>query len=193
MSWSDIHRYCLTYADSNRLDYALIHQLLLFTEEALYTPTGVSPLHLSANGQCSRLLQYFLLQDVCPMDVNDRTLTDETTPLHWACRNGVVTSVNFLIHRGGDVHAVDWEKNTPLHYAVEGLNYDVVRFLLLRADIGRSLAVRNLSGLSPYDVALEEGDETMLSIFQNIMQHQVYRLPDSAALKEQLTGIAQTA
>ena len=188
MSWSNIHRYCLSFSDSSKQNYAYIHHLLLCTEEDLYTPNGISPLHLSANGSSSRLLNYFLLQESCDIDVNARTFSDETTPLHWACRNGTARSVQLLLRHGADIHAVDWEKNTPLHYAVEGLNYDVVRSLLERDDIARSVAICNLSGLSPYDVAVEDGDKNMLALFAHLLPHSICPLPPLPT-----TPVAQSA
>ena len=42
------------------------------------------------------------------------------TPMHIAAKNGDKECLTFLLNKGQDMNAKDHEKNTPLHYAVNG-------------------------------------------------------------------------
>jgi len=51
-------------------------------------------------------------------DVNARTMTDEATPLHLACRDKDVERVRCLLAHGADPNAADRHGGTPLHVAL---------------------------------------------------------------------------
>ena len=50
-------------------------------------------------------------------------------PLHYACKDGHLTIVEYLIDKGAQIEVVDEENYTPLHYACAKGHLDVIKYL----------------------------------------------------------------
>ena len=58
---------------------------------------------------------------------------DDTLAISIACKNGYLSIVKMLInHDNGLLEFFDNWRRTPLHFAIDGQHYDILRFLLKR-------------------------------------------------------------
>jgi len=77
------------------------------------------------------ILSFLLLKGASLKGVNlDAEGENGETPLHMACRLGVVALAEFLINRGADVKEKDEQKRTPLHKASQSGSVEIVKLLL---------------------------------------------------------------
>ncbi|XP_006824924.1 BRCA1-associated RING domain protein 1-like [Saccoglossus kowalevskii] len=72
------------------------------------------------------------------------------TPLHEACNHGYIEIVTSLLDHGAFINTPGYENDSPLHDALYNRQLDIVKLLVQR---GASLDVRNIHGLTPWDVA----------------------------------------
>lgn len=78
----------------------------------------------------------------------------ETTPLHIACKNGHNEIVSYLLQKGADVNARDWNGDTALHASVSQRHVPTVALLL---EHGADPRKENDDGETPLDLlALNE-------------------------------------
>ena len=77
------------------------------------------------------ILSFLLLKGASLKGVDlDAEGENGETPLHRACRLGVVALAEFLINRGADVKEKDEQKRTPLHKASQSGSVEIVKLLL---------------------------------------------------------------
>ncbi len=92
------------------------------------------------------------------------TLENDIT-LHKAIIEKDSAKVRALIARGDDIHAVDGDGATPLHYAAHMAQAEIAKILLER---GARVDARNKKGRTPLHEAAghlhREGDEAMMSV-----------------------------
>ena len=55
---------------------------------------------------------------------------DGRTPLHIACREGLLSVVKYLLEEGANVHQSDSNNNTPLMDAINANRFDVISLLV---------------------------------------------------------------
>ena len=55
---------------------------------------------------------------------------DGRTALHVACREGHVSTVQYLLHQGASVHVKDCNGITPLLDAIKGKHMSIIRLLV---------------------------------------------------------------
>ena len=55
---------------------------------------------------------------------------DQRTPLHFACNNGHLPIVQYLIEKGADIDAKNTNQETPLHIACEKGHIQIVECLI---------------------------------------------------------------
>ena len=68
------------------------------------------------------------------------------TALHWACRNGHVEMVEFLVDKGADLSIPGYGGLTAVHFAVNSSFEEILKFLL---DNSASASAVDHSGNSP--------------------------------------------
>ena len=83
-------------------------------------------------------------------------------PLHSAALCGQVECVKLLAERGADLDCQDDNMWTPLHWAAEGANSDVVRTLL---SCGADRSIKNKDGKTAEDIANSKDDDDTRSAF----------------------------
>ncbi|KAL4730874.1 hypothetical protein ACLX1H_002916 [Fusarium chlamydosporum] len=123
------------------------------------TPGGSTPLHEAGSSkkpsECINIL--FDAGVVISRDIYGNT------PLHVACKGGIVETVESLLDndRGADMGAADMDGDTAFHWGVWKNGHECVRELLNR---GVNTGVVDSNGTNPFHVAAEHGDERMLHI-----------------------------
>lgn len=109
----------------------------------------------------NNLYHIAMLVNVSELDINDNSFYElyYGTPLHFAVSQGCFrTTIQFLCGIGSDVNAIDYYGDTPLHYALEYKNIDIIMGLL---SIGSSPDVykKNMLDETPLDLARDAGRE----------------------------------
>ena len=102
-------------------------------------------LHHALKGE-QEAASLFLIQRNPPCDVNARDAND-TTPLMYAARRGMVGVMEALVARDANVEAVDYEGNHALHYAIE-FDQEAAALFLIQLD-PPCVNARNTSGTTP--------------------------------------------
>lgn len=105
----------------------------------------MSPLHRAVQlghlKVCEILLDYGKFEDIFTKDHQSRT------PLHFACKHGFLSISQLLVRSGANINEIDEIGNTPMHYASDSGNKELVEWLLSRRP---NLNIRNLEGKEPY-------------------------------------------
>ena len=111
---------------------------------------------------CRELLPIFLERNV---DVNHADNTGKTAFILNIEYGTDKDMIKELIQAGADIHVIDQEGNTGLHYALQSGNIEVARYLIKKgADYNHS----NNDGETPVQIAVENGYETVLELMTNI-------------------------
>jgi len=76
------------------------------------------------------VLRYLLQRDKKEKIMLNARGAWQRSPLHWACANGQINTVEVLIEFGADVNIQDEQRWTPLHFACNNGHKNVVSFLL---------------------------------------------------------------
>ena len=82
------------------------------------------------------------------IDIIDINAQDSSgfTPLHYACKNGLLEMVEILVKNDNiNINAIDDTGSTPLYYAVDRQDVAIIRLLI---DNGADPLVRNSEGKS---------------------------------------------
>ena len=139
-------------------------------------------LHIAAESGQSEIAHFLLTQGA---EVNAKT--DEGygahgvgTPLHYAARTGNLDMVDLLLNYGADPNSKHGQKSfragwvprrarnsiymwwTPLHWAAHEGHVEVVKRLL---QAGANPRKKNLSGITPIDLAQQQGYQQVLDLF----------------------------
>ena len=115
-----------------------------------------APLHLAAKGCDLELVTKMIEGDGGDVAVWAVNVTDNAgwVPLHEAARNSCPfhgpAIVEYLLSQGGDVNAIKWDGDTPLHDAsAKGL----VKNVEILLQHGSDPSATNIDGKTPYDMA----------------------------------------
>lgn len=127
----------------------------------------------------------FLIKSGCDLD-SPRQLgpngqgADEvktkSSPLHLCCEWGLTRVLQTLIDHGANVNAVDCDKKTPLHIAIENHHDDLIAILLCHPSI--DLKLRDKNGNTTFAASLNVRN---IKAAQNILE----RLPNAAEQMDQ--------
>lgn len=117
----------------------------------VHLPDGTTPLHRAAQGGDPEIVKW-LVKTGATLDIQRE---DGITPLGDATWYGNQWVVQYLIAHGANPNAATIkEKQTPLHWAAQrGDDRDVEHLLAL----GASPSTQNLSGQTPFNMALDNG------------------------------------
>ena len=81
-------------------------------------------------------------------------------PLHFACKESDISTVDFFLDKGEDVNLLDKEGKSPLFYAAARKNIDVMEHLLER---GADITIRDKEGITPLDYAIEASNREIVT------------------------------
>lgn len=96
--------------------------------------------------------------------INYHTTTpDSASPLGLASEKGHYEVVKLLIERGAKIDAVDRLEWTPLMSAAHGGHAEIVKLLLSK---GADRSLKNVSGLTALDLALETGNKVVIDLLR---------------------------
>ncbi|KAM9824209.1 ankyrin repeat domain-containing protein 16 [Neosynchiropus ocellatus] len=119
------------FMDAVRNGHVAVAKLLLEKHKASPSATdtlGAQPVHqVAVTGQDAAL--HFLVRDL-NMDVNQGATKIQLTPLHYAAKEGHVSTLKTLMELGADLHARDKKGRSALHMACIGQHAHVARTLL---------------------------------------------------------------
>ncbi|KAL9580495.1 MAG: hypothetical protein Q9212_004457 [Teloschistes hypoglaucus] len=92
-----------------------------------------------------------------------QALRQMVTPLHVAVGHGHTEVAQVLIDNGADILAQDYEQRTPLHYAIDDCNFDILGIIISRdAEID---AVGNFR--APRELAIQVGEPATIAMLRN--------------------------
>jgi ankyrin repeat protein len=118
---------------------------------------GLRPIHLAAENGCTEVLE-FLISCCCALSPKD---AEGRTPLHLAARAGQLEAVNLLLSTGDvDCNTPDKHSRTPLSYACENQQEDVVDSLL---KVVEDVESGDAQGKTPLSYAVAAGNVRIVS------------------------------
>ncbi|KAJ8665201.1 hypothetical protein QAD02_006863 [Eretmocerus hayati] len=143
-----------------------------FTKIVQLLQTVVTLFTLVKNRNDENTEEIIRLVKTHPDIVNARNGQERRTLLHWAiysdCNVRILDNLINLENKHQHVYAIDLEKRTALHYAVENSNLDCVK-MLIRA--GLPIDCEDRSGRRPFDLGHESN--TSRQLLQRI--HRVFK------------------
>lgn len=85
-------------------------------------------------------------------------------PLHYACREGYLTIVEYLVEKGARIDVVDDENYTPLHHACAKGHFDVIQYLQSnnRMIFLKLIEVKSNTQATCLHLAVQYGDLTLV-------------------------------
>lgn len=114
---------------------------------------GLISLHAAAQGDQPSMI-YYLVKN-CGVCIDDQDDIGNTA-LHWACSEGSINSLQFLISLGAEVNIQNDEGTTPLHCAVKSIEqYWTMKNIKLLLLEGASRNIRDNCVNKPIDYAQE--------------------------------------
>lgn len=99
------------------------------------------------------------------------------TVLHGCANRGSLQPVEWLIHHGASVDAVDQEMRTPLHAACERNTSTGVVQLLVNS--GADLLARNIQGENPLDTAIRKDRKKVVEFLSTVVSAQQSGAPNA--------------
>lgn len=102
---------------------------LLRLQENTPLSKGWHPIHFAVDHNNPAILDIFVKDR--PALIEELTVPQGMTPLHLACAMGRVNAINILIEQGADLKAISKDGKTPLHYATEQSNSDIIIQLII--------------------------------------------------------------
>lgn len=91
------------------------------------------------------------------------------TPLHYACEEGHIDVVDFLIAHGADVNSTDDNDVSVLAYAVMGGHFETVKLVLEHPNLGHEIINKqdDNDGYTPLLYAIEDKEEKIINLLLN--------------------------
>ena len=87
-------------------------------------------------------------------DIHATSRYDQRTALHWAAVGGCAKIIRFLIQKGSDVNAREWEERTPLHFAAQEGHVTAIRILV---ENGADINAQDEEGCTPLHLMMMNG------------------------------------
>ena len=123
-------------------------------------PNGDTLLHYASEGGHEDIVRYLIEKRICdPKSLNSKGLL----PMHTACLHGHLSVVKFYQSFTGMVAIQGPNGNTLLHYACEGGNEDIVKYLITKKHYNPTSS--NSKGLLPVQIACLNGHLNVVKYF----------------------------
>ncbi|XP_043284516.1 ankyrin repeat and death domain-containing protein 1A-like isoform X2 [Venturia canescens] len=106
---------------------------------------GLTALHVAASQGCKGILESILQHG----NIN-KQCNNGNTPLHLACENNEIETVEILINKGADPNCLNLRLQSPIHIAAEMGHTDICKLLLAA---GANIEQREKSGRTPLYIA----------------------------------------
>lgn len=119
---SSVVKWCILNADKEQPNFEHLEKQLQKTNK----PT-TGALHYAVCGKNTIITKYLIEKG---FDVNERFEKSQSTPLHWACADGIGDTVRILLEHDADLTLRDKKHNSPLHIAASTGNVDAAKALL---------------------------------------------------------------
>ena len=120
-----------------------------------------TPIFLAAKNFQKKTV-FFLLKKNSNFLIFDK---NRNSLLHFICKNNMIFCLKFLISKKIDLNFQNFKNETCLHFAIKEKHDEIVKVLLKG---GAGLEVKNLDGVSCYDLLKKEYGEGFSDIFGNI-------------------------
>lgn len=99
-----------------------------------------------------------------PFDYEESSVSNCSTPLHYAVANAHLSTVRELIVHGADVSARDKQGCAALHMCAKNQSSNDLVIIQMLVKAGALLEVRNRQDLTPLQVAAERGNEQTVKL-----------------------------
>jgi ankyrin repeat protein len=91
---------------------------------------GCTSLHWAAGSNKMEVIRYLVEDRLVPVDIRATKKARGRTPLHYACRNGMLQSAKLMVELGADVDARAKHDVSPFQLAVWQNHLDVCKWLV---------------------------------------------------------------
>ena len=148
-----------------------VQRILPDTDTDVYSPEGTTPLIEAIALDAGEIFDALLEKGV---DTNLPSTPDGNTPLFYAITLNRLQWATRLLDAGADINVANAAGDTPLFAAIKATppNYAAVELLLMRSPGPNQSAVdfglTDAEGMTAQQVALETGDERLISLFENL-------------------------
>jgi ankyrin repeat protein len=114
-------------------DYSPIYQMFEFQMKIPLLPDGSNILHFASKKRIVDLMRISI--DSGQFDINAADDRLKVTALHYVCQGTenhemAVEAAKLLVENGANIDALDARNHTPLHYAIQNSNVELVEYLL---------------------------------------------------------------
>jgi hypothetical protein len=113
-------------------DYSPIYQMFEFQMKIPLLPDGSNILHFASKKRIVDLMRIFI--DSGQFDINAVDDRLKVTALHYVCQGTenpemAVRAAKLLVENGANINALTYDNFTPLHYAIQNSNVELVEYL----------------------------------------------------------------
>lgn len=123
--------------------------------QSTYRPNGSGLYHFAAQSDFGVSLFEYLQNKLNVTDFANIQNNEKATPLHFACLQGNVSNIKYLLSKGANVNSQDIHGKTPLMYAIEGNQLEAVK-LLFSEGCDRTILDNNKRHFLDYAVKNEQ-------------------------------------
>ena len=135
----------------------------------------MKPVHVASISKSGTRCLNFLLED--PNNLNEICNSNlKATPLHFACINNNIEAVRSLCRKEAVINCIDYLGNTPIFYAVENDNDDIMKLL---DESGADGNMKNYEGLDSYSIAFYNEKEKAKNFFLGNIKYRRRNLQNS--------------
>ena len=120
-------------------------------------------MHIACANGYLQIVVYLKYEIDLPIDELD---IQGKSPAHLAIQENKEALTILLIAWGIPLNIIDSKNNTLLHYAATSNNYRLSRLMIIR---GASRDAKNNEGLTPYQIAKQQGYEDLCKILVRII------------------------
>jgi len=108
------------------------------------------------------------LHDICNSHI-------KATALHFACMQNNLNAVRSILRKNPNLNMGDYLGNTPLHYATENGNLEILGIL---CDYGADALKRNKEGLNSIQIAIHQNNKEVKLFFLGIERYKYLQSKD---------------
>ena len=164
MPWFNIHKWIVRFGDELHPDFGALDRIISQESITPVTGQGNTVFHFAAINEQTTCLSYLLSKCIDKQNMINRRNELGETPLHWACSKGLINNIRILLNAGANPLLVDNNNNTIFHYAAEGGQYKLIRYLIKKKIGSDLIKLRNLEQKSPLEIATAENEKKIVRL-----------------------------